>query len=239
VRAREHRRFALTSVQSLTFLSAPLQPTTLRQLAELFPQAVIRNYYSSTEASPAGVGTIFDPERPTSVGRPEDWCAVRVVDDTGRELAAGQTGEVLLRADGVAGRRYADDAEASAAVFQDGWVRTGDLGHLDADGFLYLDDRKADVVNTGGFKVAAQEVERVLCEHPAVSEAAVFGRTHPVLGEAVAAAVIVTEAVESADLIRFCVDRLADFKVPSEVSVVDDFPRGALGKPLKRVLAGR
>lgn len=237
VRSRAHRTHQLPSVQGVVFVSAPLQPGTLRHLAELFPAALIHNYYSSAEASPAGVGTIFDPARPASVGRAEDGCAVRVVDDGGLDLPAGEEGEVLLRAEHLAPRRYADDDQATAAVFRDGWVYTGDLGHLDGDGFLYLTGRKADVVNTGGYKVAAIEVEMAIAAHPLVSEVAVIGLPDEMLGEAVVAVVIAERETDPAELTRFCLERLPRIKVPARFIQVQDFPRNAVGKPLKRELA--
>jgi acyl-CoA synthetase (AMP-forming)/AMP-acid ligase II len=236
VRSRAHRTQQLPSVQGLVFVSAPLQPGTLSHLAELFPSAAIHNYYSSAEASPAGVGTIFDPARPTSVGRAEDGSAVRVVDDRGVELPAGEEGEVLLRAEHLASRRYADDERASAAVFRDGWVYTGDLGHLDGDGFLYLTGRKADVVNAGGYKVAAIEVEMAIAAHPLVSEVAVIGLPDELLGEAVVAVVIAERETDPAELTRFCLERLPRIKVPARFIQLQDFPRNAVGKPLKREL---
>ncbi|MEQ4305086.1 class I adenylate-forming enzyme family protein [Plantactinospora sp. B6F1] len=242
VRAGAHRRFRLSSVTGVTFVSAPLQPATLGQLSLLFPAATIRNYYSSTEAAPAGVGTVFDPARPLSVGRPDDGCEVRVVDDDGDEVAAGVRGEVLLRAEGAGTRRYADDQAATDQTFRDGWVRTGDIGYLDDDGYLFLVDRRADTINAGGMKISTLEVEHALGQHPSVLEVAVFGRRHPVLGEVVEAAVIVdpeSPGTDSAALIRFCAERLARHQVPARVHLVDDFPRNALGKPLKRVLAER
>lgn len=239
VRSRAHRTHKLPSVRGVVFVSAPLQPGTLRHLAELFPSAAIHNYYSSAESSPAGVGTVFDPARPTSVGRAEDGCAVRVVDDQGVDLPAGEEGEVLLRAERLALRRYADDERATAAVFRDGWVHTGDLGHLDGDGFLYLTGRKADVINAGGYKIAAIEVEMAIAAHPLVSEVAVLGLPDEMLGEAVVAVVIAEQETDPAELTRFCLERLPRIKVPARFIQVPDFPRNAVGKPLKRELAQR
>jgi long-chain acyl-CoA synthetase len=237
VRSGVHERFQLPSVGSVTFVNADLRPDDMRQLTRLFPAAVIRNYYSSIEAAPAGVGTVFDPARPASVGRPEDGTVVRVVDDHGGELRAGERGQVLLRTEGVESRRYADDPDGNAVVFRDGWVHTGDIGYFDEDGFLYLVDRKVHTIDVGGEKVSALEVEQVLGRHPAVAEAAVYGRPREGLGEDVAAAVILREPVDPAELLRFCASQLSGHQVPARLDVVDDFPRNAVGKPFKRTLA--
>ena len=139
LRAQETAQRDLSCVRMVRTMSAPISPASLERLDAMFPDAVTVNMYASTESWPARVRTRFDPSRPASVGRPQGSTRVRIVDSSGTEVPAGVTGEVHLKAEGVAPRRYIGDPAASARVFlADGWVRTGDIGHLDADGFLYL-----------------------------------------------------------------------------------------------------
>jgi acyl carrier protein len=164
---------------------------------------------------------------------------VVVVDGQGVPVPTGETGEVWLRRPGSPTRSYFRDPDATAATFTGGWVRTGDLGHLDADGFLFLTDRAKDVIVSGGANVSSVEVENVLYGHPAVVEAAVFGVPHAVLGEDVAAAVVVrspTTARELQDVVR---SELAEHKVPHRVVFVDRLPRTASGKVRKAELRER
>jgi acyl carrier protein len=135
-----------------------------------------------------------------------------------------------MRVPGIAGRRYLGDDAASARTFDSDWVRTGDLGYLDDDGYLYLEGRVSDVLNPGGRKVAPSEVEAVLDAHPAVAECAVFGLRHAVLDELVAAAVVAQAPVTAGELKRFARERLSDYKVPAVIGFVASLPRTEIGK---------
>ncbi|MGH9279669.1 MAG: AMP-binding protein, partial [Acidimicrobiales bacterium] len=218
-----YRRHDVSSLRRVILSSAPAPPALFTRLAQAFPQATLWNAYALTEAGPARTMAQWDPSRPAAVGRPVGETEVRIGDD----------GEIWLRRRGTPTRTYYRDPEATAEVFVDGWVRTGDLGHLDADGVLHLTDRKKDLVITGGANVSPVEVENVLYEHPAVVEAAVVGIPHPVLGEDVVAAVVVrspTTARELQDLVR---SRLAERKVPHRVLLLDALPRNPSGKVVK------
>ena len=133
---------------------------------------------------------------------------------------------------------YWDDAAKTAETFRDGWLHTGDLGILDDEGYLYVVDRKKDMIKSGGENVASREVEEVLHAHPAVAEAAVFGIPHPRWIEAVAAAVVPRAGHELTveEVTRFCRDRLAGFKTPRYVVIADELPKNPSGKILKREL---
>jgi fatty-acyl-CoA synthase len=133
---------------------------------------------------------------------------------------------------------YWNDAEKTAAAFRSGWFHSGDLGIMDEDGYITVVDRKKDMINTGGENVSSREVEEVLFQHPAVSEAAVFGIPHPLWIEAVAAAVVLREGqrVGREELTTFCRDRLAGYKTPKYCVVVEALPKNASGKILKRDL---
>jgi acyl-CoA synthetase (AMP-forming)/AMP-acid ligase II len=181
------------------------------------------------------------PERLMSCGRPCPGIDLRVVDEAGRGLAAGQRGEVVARGANVMSG-YWKDAEDSSRAFQDGFFRTGDLGYQDAAGYLYLVDRIKDMIVTGGEKVFCSEVESALYEHPAVLEAAVFGIPDPQWGETVMACVALKPhcAVSEQELVQFCHGRLSPYKIPHRVEFSEtELPKNASGKILKRVLRER
>ena len=234
-------RADLSSVRRVILYSAHAPPALFARLAAAFPSASLWNAYALTEAGSARTLTRWDPERPTSVGLPVGETELRIAADDGTPLPVGEVGEVWLRRRDTPTRSYYRDPESTAAVFVDGWVRSGDLGHLDADGYLHLDDRKKDIVISGGRNISSVEVEDALCEHPAVVEAAVFGVPHPVLGEDVAAAVVATgpDAVTERQLQDVVRARLAEHKVPRRVVLVEHLPRNASGKVVKGDLRTR
>jgi acyl-CoA synthetase (AMP-forming)/AMP-acid ligase II len=223
------------------FGSAPTPPDALRALAEAFPRAALVNGYGLTEG---GGSTCTMPpgellRRPGSVGKPVAGASVRIVDDGGDEVAQGEVGEVAIRL--AAGQRsYWNDPEATARTWRDGWVHTGDLGYFDVDGFLYLVDRKKDMINRGGYNVYSIEVESALYEHPDVVEAAVVGVSHDVLGQDVCAVVRLRDGVATLELAAvrdFLADRLADYKLPRRLVVRESpLPRSGTHKVDKRAL---
>ncbi len=232
-------RHDLSSVERVVLSSSPAPPALLLRLAEAFPNAVLWNTYALTEGGTARTLLVDAAARHGSVGRGVGGTEVRIVDDEGHDLSTGETGEVWLRRPGAPLRSYYRDPEATAAAFVDGWLRTGDLGYLDADGFLYLVDRKKDVIVTGGLNVGSLEVEDVLREHPDVADVAVFGVAHAVLGSDVGAAVVLRSPVSAHDLTAFARQRLAEYKTPHRIFVVDALPLTASGKVLKRELRDR
>lgn len=233
-----HHRHEVSSVERITLSSAPAPPALLFRLAESFPRASLYNAYALTESGTARTLMAEAETRPGSVGVPVGGTEVRIVDDAGRDVAAGQTGEVWLRRLGAPARWYYLDPEATEAAFVGDWLRTGDLGHRDAEGNLYLDDRKKDLIVAGGVNISCIEVENALYEHPEVLEAAVFGVAHDVLGQDIAAALVLHAPVTPRALQAFVRQRLAEHKVPHQIFIVDALPRNASGKVLKRELAG-
>ncbi|MEV4490020.1 class I adenylate-forming enzyme family protein [Micromonospora coxensis] len=232
LRSQAHRRHDLSCVRLLSSSAAALPPATARGLAEAFGQAVLVNYYTSTEAVPAQISMIVDPERPEALGRPVSSHDLRITDDLGRDLPTGVVGEVWLRSDAPP-RAYLGDPSGSAAVFRDGWVRMGDLGRLDSDGFLILVDRESDVIKSGALKVSTLRIEAALQEHPAVAEAAAVGVPHPVMGAVPAAVVRLDHPVELDEVRDFLSTRLSRAELPVRLLVVDHLPRNATGKPVK------
>ena len=157
---------------------------------------------------------------------------VRVVDELGNDLGPNEVGELVLRI--RRGRRfYFNDSDATDRTWQNGWVNTGDLGCLDADGFVYLVDRKKDMIIRGGYNVYSVEVENALYEHPAIAEVAVFGIPHRILGQDVMAVARLEEgaSLDLSALHEFLADRLADYKQPHQLIISDvSLPRTALDK---------
>jgi long-chain acyl-CoA synthetase len=173
-----------------------------------------------------------------TVGRPVPGVSVRVVSlDTGEPVAPGELGEIQVRSDSVMAGYLPDSASAEA--FSDGWYRTGDVGNLDADGWLRITDRSKEMIKVRGFQVAPAEIEAVLHGHPAVEDCAVFGIPDAANGEAVVAAVKVRESVDADELVALVGDRLASYKRPSRIAFVPEIPRLPSGKVLRRVLKER
>jgi len=211
----------------------------LAQVLDLFPGLWFADAYGLTEtvSSDTFLPCAAMHRKLGSVGKPLPHNRVRVVDDDGNDVPADALGEIVIRGPKVFGG-YWRDPDATAAAFRDGWFRTGDVGRLDADGFLYVEDRKKDMIVSGGENIATPEVERVLYEHPDVIEAAVIGHPDPRWGEVPHAFVVLRSGTtpEDAKLAEFCSDRLAKFKVPRYIDVVEVLPRTASGKVLKRDL---
>ncbi|MEV7231099.1 condensation domain-containing protein [Polymorphospora sp. NPDC051019] len=235
LRARAAERHDLSDVLLVASTGAALPPAVARDLTTALPGATVVNNYTSTEAAPAHTTVVYDPDRPTALGRPAAGAELRITDQDGVPLPAGATGEVWLRADTVP-RTYFGDPAASARVFRDGWVRMGDLGHLDADGYLHLVDRDGDTVKTGGFKVSTLHVESVLFDHPDVADAAVVGLPHATLGAMVAAAVVPGRPVTADALRAHLAERLAPQERPLRLLLVDALPRNDGGKVVRAAL---
>jgi acyl-CoA synthetase (AMP-forming)/AMP-acid ligase II len=233
----------LSSLRICSLGSAPVAPATVKRLQDKMPKAMVSNAWGMTEAGPA---FCFMPEeerdkRIGSVGKPMPPTEFRIVDEiTGEELAPRAIGELVVRNPGRE-REYFNDPEATAATWRDGWLHSGDLAYLDEDGFLYIVGRAKDVIIRGGNNIHATDVESVLYEHPAVREAAVASIPHDVLGEDVAAWIVLAEGEHATpeDLVAFCAERLADYKVPRRITFVEELPRNATGKVVKKDLPGR
>ncbi len=218
---------------------APMPEITIARLAERLPGLELMNAYGSTETTGPVVlmPPAFGLARRSAIGRAVPPCDLRIMDDTGCEVATGDPGEVWLRAPNVV-KGYWNNPEASAENFVGGYWRSGDLGAVDADGFLTLLDRQKDMINRGGYKIYSVEVENVLAAHPAVLEAAVVARSCPVLGERVHAFVVAkTAAFDATQLRQHCAGQLAAYKIPETYTVLlGALPRNANGKVLKRDL---
>jgi oxalate---CoA ligase len=229
-----------SSLRLVRSSSAALPRQVLEGLEATFGCPVIEAY-GMTEASHQMAANPLPPgvRKPGSVGVPSG-VEIAILDEHGAMVKAQTVGEVAIRGPGVfAG--YEGNAEATERAFSDGWFLTGDLGMLDADGYLALKGRSKEIINRGGEKISPLEVEDVLLDHEAVSQAVVFGQSHPTLGEGVAAAVVLRNdktATERA-IREFAATRLADFKVPATIVMLDELPKGPTGKVQRVGLAAR
>ncbi|MGO4581486.1 long-chain-fatty-acid--CoA ligase [Cupriavidus sp. 2TAF22] len=236
----------LGSVRMLFYAASSMPAELLRRAMQTFPRCGFAQGYGSTEA---GVVTILRPDDHrramqahgehllASCGLPYPRRLVRLVDDTGRDVPLGSVGEVEVRSPNLMKGYWLDEA-ASERVFRAGWLKTGDLGRFDSEGFLYIVDRKNDLVVTGGENVFPTEVESYLYRDPDVAEAAVFGIPDPVWVEKVVAAVVLRpgSSATGAELIRRLRTQLAAYKCPKEVFVVGQLPKSAVGKVLRKEL---
>lgn len=238
-----HPRFEetdLSSLASVSIGSAPLAPQTLLRLQSRLPNATVSNSYGMTEAGPAYIVMPKDQvtRRIGSVGKPVGPMQLKIVREDDSACDAREVGELLTRMAG-AQREYYNDPDATNSTWTaDGWLRSGDLAYLDEDGFLYIAGRKKDMIIRGGHNVYPTDIEAVLLEHPDVQEAAVVGIPHQVLGEDIAAHVVLRAGatLDADTLLAFCSERLADYKRPRELHFTDELPRNATGKVMKHKL---
>jgi len=231
----------LSAPAAVSIGSAPLAPATLKKLQDKMPQASVINSYGLTEAGPAFITMPKEEaaKRIGSVGKPMAPMEVKVVDpDTDELRPPNDVGELLVRLPGKRREYYKDDGASAAAWTDDGWLRTGDLAYLDADGFVYISGRIKDMIIRGGNNISATDVEAVILEHPDVQEAAVIGVPHQVLGEDVGAFVVRKPgaSLDNDALTTFCAERLADYKRPRKLWFVAELPRNATGKVMKHKL---
>ena len=230
----------LSSVKSIGYGGAPAAPELVRRIEAMFPGRTPSNGYGLTETSSvttmnSGADYLSKPE---SVGVPVPVCDVKVVDDDGQALGPGDVGELWIKGPNVV-KGYLNKPEATEASFTDGWLHSGDVARLDDEGFVFIVDRAKDMVIRGGENVYCVEVEAALFEHPAVSDAAVIGIPHTVLGEEVGAVVQLApgKSATEDELKRHVAERLAAFKVPVRIWFRDEpLPRNPAGKILKRDL---
>jgi acyl-CoA synthetase (AMP-forming)/AMP-acid ligase II len=242
--AEPTRADALSRGRLFTSGSAALSADDFRTFEERTGHRILERYGMSetlfTLSNP------YEDRRPGTVGLPVPGCEVRLVDEAGRETAPGDTGEILVRSNGLM-TRYWGRPEETAASFRDGWFATGDMARRDRDGYVTILGRKSvDFIKSGGFKISAREVEDVLRRHPRIKEVAVVGAPDRVWGQRIVAAVVLrpdpgpAPSPESLleELSGFCGGQLAEYKRPREVRIVGALPRNALGKVQKHRILG-
>ncbi|MFE5867829.1 acyl-CoA synthetase [Streptomyces roseifaciens] len=238
-----HPGFASRDLSALrkAYYGASVMPVpVLERLRTRLPRLAFYNCFGQSEIGP--LATVLRPEehegRMDSCGRPVLFVEARVVDKSGADVPDGTPGEVVYRSPQLC-QGYWGKPEETEEAFRDGWFHSGDMAVRDAEGYLTVVDRLKDVINSGGVLVASRQVEDVLYGHPAVSEAAVIGLPDPRWIEAVTAVVVARGGVTEEELTAYARERLASFKAPKRVLFVDELPRNASGKVLKRELRER
>ena len=244
----------LSSLELVTYGAAPMPPSVIRRALDLFPASVgFSGAYGQTETT--STVTVLGPEdhRPTgddaavqaaqrrlsSVGRAVEDVELRVVDESGSVLGAGEIGEVQIRTGRTMTGYWGSSSEATAkALDGEGWVHTGDLGYLDDGGYLFLGGRAGDLIIRGGENISPEDVESTIYEHPDIAEAGVVGIPDEEWGEAVGVAVVPRSghSLTVEDLLAFCRDRLPGYKRPERVLILESLPRTSTGKLLRRDL---
>ena len=214
--------------------AAPLLPHVARAFASRYGGVAVQELGLTEGGSLIGTPPGGAPDG--SIGTPYRGVIARIVDDAGNDVTAGEPGELILQTPGLT-LGYLDSPEAMARTFRNGWLWTGDIAWRDAEGFYYLIGRHALRINVGGFKVAPEEVEAVLMEHPAVREVVVLAMPDRRRGEAVRAMIVPRDTPPPVGALRrFCRERLADYKVPRRFEFRDDLPRSGIGKVLRHRL---
>jgi long-chain acyl-CoA synthetase len=229
-----------SSLRSVGGGGAPMPPELVTRIDDNFTKGRPALGYGMTETNAYGPQNAGDDFRahPTSTGRPVPIMELRIADELGRTLPPGETGEIWFRGPNLI-RGYWNRPDATDDTIVDGWLRSGDIGRIDEEGFVYVSDRAKDMILRGGENIYSAEVEAAIYEHPSVYEAAVYGIPDERLGEEVACHIMVREGetLTAVDIQRFVGDRLAQFKVPVAITIVtEQLPRTASGKIMKRNL---
>jgi acyl-CoA synthetase (AMP-forming)/AMP-acid ligase II len=233
-------RYDTRSVIKCTTGASILPDETKKRLLKLFPNAKgVYDVYGCTEASPnITILKAKDSFRKVAcVGPPLPFLEVRIVDDHDKAVPTGEVGELTCRGPNVM-KGYYKDKQATREALKGGWLHTGDLARMDEEGFIYIVDRKKDMIVSGGENIYPREIEEVLYHHPKIQEAAVIGVPDQVWGESVKAMVVLKkgETIEEKEVIEYCKNHLASYKKPKSVEFVEDLPRNPSGKVLKKTL---
>ena len=213
---------------------ASLPGEVLRGIEEAFGVVMLEGYGLS-ETSPVATFNRREGRKVGSIGTPVEDVEIRIVDDERNDVTPGEVGEIAIKGHNVM-KGYLGRPDATAEAIVDGWFHTGDMARMDEDGYIFIVDRKKDMIIRGGYNVYPREVEEVLYEHPAVREAAVVGVPDEEWGEEVGAAVVLMEGehVDADTLRNYVKEQVASYKYPRKLWFVDELPKGPTGKLLKR-----
>jgi long-chain acyl-CoA synthetase len=237
--AADLSRWDLASIRYEFSAAATMPQEISRRWTERFGRPVYEGY-GLTECSPFACYNHDFRHKFGSVGTAVENVELKILDPDGHELPRGEWGEICINGPGVMKGYWGRPADTAAAI-RGGWLRSGDIGTMDDEGYVFIVDRVKDMINVSGFKVWPAEVEQVLYRHPAVREAAIYGVADPVKGEAVKASIVLRPgaAATAGEVIAYCRERMAVYKAPAEVEFVAELPKSATGKILKRVLRAR
>jgi acyl-CoA synthetase (AMP-forming)/AMP-acid ligase II len=243
------KKYDTSSLRNIIYGGAPIAPERLKEAVEAFGP-VFTQVYGQVEVPMAitvlpreehvNFGNKEADARLASCGRPTLLSEVVLQDEEGKEVRAGEAGEIVVKSPNVM-KGYLNQPEMTSAVIKDGWLHTGDIGRMDEQGYLYIIDRKKDMIVSGGFNIYPAEIESILYKHPAVAMASVIGAPHPKWGEAVKAVVItkLNQSVTEEHLIEYCKQKMGSMLAPKSIDFVDSVPLTPLGKPDKKALRDR
>ena len=246
-------QYDLSSLRVITYGAAPMPFEVIKKAIEVMPWVRFINAFGQTET--ASTITALGPEDhvitgteeekekklkrlASSIGRPMSDVEIKIIDDEGRELPRGEVGEIVARGPRVMSGYWKDAEKTKDAFTAEGWLRSGDTGYMDEEGYIYLAGRADDLIIRGGENISPVEVENVLYSHPAIEEAAVIGIPDPEWGQQPQAIIVLKQGKTAAaeEIIEYCRASLSSFKRPRSVVFVDELPRNPMGKVLKRVL---
>ncbi|HLZ20479.1 MAG TPA: AMP-binding protein, partial [Smithellaceae bacterium] len=235
----ESSKYSLQSLKTCICGSAPMPLGMARQWKEKYGIDIWEGYGLS-EATTVNAGNVAGrrPPKYGSIGLCyQKFNTMKIFDENDRELPPGQTGEIVIKGPGIM-KGYWNKPDETAQAIRNGWLHTGDIGHVDEDGYFFITDRKKDLIIRGGENIFPKEIENILYQYPAVLEASVIGIPDPVYGETVKAFVVLKEkdAATDEDLMAYCRDQLPAYKRPTIIRIIDAMPRSAVGKILKREL---
>ena len=249
----DFKKYDLKSLQVITYGAAPMPFEVIKKAIEEMPWVRFINAFGQTET--ASTITTLGPEDhvmegteeeiekklkrlTSSIGRPLPDVEIKIVDDQGNALPSKEVGEILAKGPRVMTEYWGDEEKTSQVMTKDGWLRTGDKGWMDEDGYIYLAGRGDDMIIRGGENISPEEVENVLYSHPKIEEAAVIGVPDPDWGQEPRAVIALKKGIEATEeeIIEYCRERLAGFKRPRSVIFVESLPRNPMGKVLKKEL---
>jgi long-chain acyl-CoA synthetase len=231
-------RYDLSSLRYCFTAAATMPRETALQWKEKFGMPAHEGY-GLTECSPFCTYNHNYRYKHGSIGTPIENVDVMIAGEEGNELPPGEKGEIIIRGPNVM-KGYWGNPEATEDAIRNGWLRSGDIGTVDEDGYFFITDRVKDMINAAGFKVYPNEVEQVIYQHPSVQEVAVYGVADPIKGETVHASIVLKQGMTATDesIIEFCRSNMAVYKVPRKVIFTGQLPKSLTGKILKRLLRG-
>ncbi len=248
--------YDLSNLRVVTYGAAPMPFEVITGAIEAMPWVSFINAFGQTETASTIAalgpedhiieGTEEERQKKlkrlaTSIGRPLSDVEVRIVDEGGKTLSAGEVGEIMVKGPRITTGYWRDEQRTSQTITSDGWLRTGDMGWIDEEGYIYLSGRADDVIIRGGENISPEEVEDVLHAHPKVEEAAVIGVPNPDWGEEPRAVLVLKQGEQATpeEIMEFCYTKLAGFKRPKSIVFVDSLPRNQMGKVLKKELRAK